>query len=120
MIQVKISQDINKYQNRTLWGFSPRQVLCSAVAVGLGLLINFKMTFIPQDIRGFLVMFVAVPLIGCGWVKIQGMTLEKYAMVFMKSNLINKERLFVNESIKDYLPEANKKKRAKGKYSKRS
>ena len=65
-------------------------------------------------------MFVAAPLIGCGWIKIQGMTLEKYAMVFIKSNLINKERLFVNESIKDYLPEANKKKRAKGKYSKRS
>lgn len=120
MIQVKISQDINKYQSRTFWGFSPRQVLCSVIAVALGLLINFKMTFIPQDIRGFLVMFVAAPLMGCGWIKIQGMTLEKYAMVFIRSNLSNKERLFVNESIKDYLPEANKKKRAKGKHSKRS
>ena len=113
MIQVKISQDINKYQNRTLWGFSPRQVLYSVAAVGLGLLINFKLTFIPQDIRGFLVMFEAAPLVGCGWIKIQGMTLEKYAMVFIKSNLINKERLFVNENLKDCLPETNKRKKEK-------
>lgn len=113
MIQVKISQDINKYQNRTLWGFSPRQVLYSVAAVGLGLLINFKLTFIPQDIRGFLVMFVAAPLVGCGWIKIQGMTLEKYAMVFIRSNLSNKERLFVNENLKDCLPETNKRKKEK-------
>ena len=46
-------------------------------------------------------------------IKIQGMTLEKYAMVFIKSNLINKERLFVNENLKDCLPETNKRKKEK-------
>ena len=42
-----------------------------------------------------------------------GMTLEKYAMVFIKSSLINKERLFVNENLKDCLPETNKRKKEK-------
>ena len=114
MIQVKISKDIQKYQNKTLWGFSPRQVICSIIAVAIGLLINFKMTFIPHDLRGFLIMFIGAPLIGCGFVRVQGMTLEKYIRVFIKTNLVNKERLFMNESIYDYLDKKpNKRKRGK-------
>lgn len=118
MIQVKISKDINKYESKTFWGFSPRQLGFTILAIIIALIINFVLIFIPEDLRGFLTMAVAIPCIGCGWINIQGMKFEKYVYLFLKSNFSNKKRLFINENLYDYIP-ANKKKR-KGKHSKRS
>lgn len=118
MIQVKISKDINEHDSKMFWGFSARQIAFTALAIIIGLIINFVFKFIHQDIRGFLTMFAAIPLIGCGWIEIQGLRFEKWLFLFLKGNLVNKKRVFVNENLVYYIP-ANKKKR-KGKISKKS
>ena len=108
MIQVKISQDINKYESKTFWGFSPRQLGFTVLAVAIGLVINFGFTFIQEDIRGLITMAIAVPCIGCGWIKLQGMHFEKYMILFFKSNFGNNKRVFINENLIHYI-ESDKK-----------
>lgn len=113
MIQVKISNDINKYQSKVFWGYSPRQILSTSAAIGTGLLINFGLKFLPQDLRGFLTMLFAVPFILIGWIKVQGMNFEKYAVVFFRNNFVNRKRIFMNENLKHYIPVDKKKKNSK-------
>ena len=120
MIQVKISQDINKYESKTFWGFSPRQLGFTVLAVAFGLIINFGLSFIQQDIRGFITMAIAVPCVGCGWIKLQGMHFEKYMVLFFKSNFENNKRVFMNENLIHYIEldkraKTNKKRRIKHK-----
>ena len=117
MIQVKISKDINENDSKMFWGYSARQIGFSILAAGIAIIINYVFNFIPQDIRGFLTMFIDAPLILCGWVKIQGLRFEKWAILFFKSILVNKKRVFVNENLFHYIP-TDKKEMKKRKFKK--
>ena len=54
MIQVKISQDINKYESKTFWGFSPRQLGFTVLAIAFGLIINFGLSLYNKILEDLL------------------------------------------------------------------
>jgi hypothetical protein len=42
-------------------------------------------------------MFVAAPLLACGWIKIQGLPFEKHMLILLKYSFSQKERVYENE-----------------------
>ena len=94
MIQKKISGDITKLESRALFGFTPRQIICSAIAFVVALLVNKIFGAIKFETRGFIMMLLAAPFLASGWVKIQGMPIEKHMMILIKNAWTNKERKY--------------------------
>ena len=102
MVNVKISKDINAQKSKMFWGFTGRQILFTAIAIVFSLLINCVLDF-SKEIRPFLTVLLAIPFLCCGWININGLPFEKFAAIWIRNNTTNKERLFINESLGDYI-----------------
>ena len=59
MIQKKMSGDITKMESKVFFGFTPRQIVYSVVALIAAMLINKIFGFIDFKTRGFIIMTVA-------------------------------------------------------------
>ena len=97
MIQKKMSGDITKMESKVFFGFTPRQVAYSVIAFVSALLINKIFGFIDFKTRGFIMMTVALPLLGCGFVKFNGLPFEKHLKILIKYSLSPKERVWESE-----------------------
>ena len=97
MIQKKMSGDITKMESKILFGYTPRQVVCSIVALAVALLINKIFGFIEFETRGFLIMLTAAPFLACGWIKIQGLPFEKHMWILIKYSFSQRERVYESE-----------------------
>ena len=97
MIQKKISGDITKMESKIFLGFTPRQVVCSAIGFGVALIINKIFGFVEASDRGFIILLAIAPFLGCGWIKIQGLPFEKHLWILIKYKLSKKERVWENE-----------------------
>ncbi len=97
MIQKKMSGDITKIESKIFLGFTPRQVIYSVVAFVIAMIINKVFGFISFEVRGFIIMIAAMPLLACGWIKIQGLPFEKHMIILIKYSLSQKERVYENE-----------------------
>jgi hypothetical protein len=49
------------------------------------------------ELRGYIIMFAAAPLLACGWIKIQGLPFEKHMLILLKYSFSQKERVYENE-----------------------
>ena len=97
MIQKKMSGDITKMESKILFGYTPRQVVCSIVAFVVALLINKIFGFIEFETRCFIITLVAAPFLACGWIKIQGLPFEKHMWILFKYSFSQRERVYESE-----------------------
>ena len=97
MIQKKMSGDITKIESKILFGFTPRQVVCSVIAFAVALLINKVFSFINFETRGFIIMLAATPFLASGWIKVQGLPFEKHMLILLKYSFSQRERVYENE-----------------------
>ena len=97
MIQKKMSGDITKMESKVFFGFTPRQMVYSVIAFVLAMLVNKFFGFIKFETRGFIIMTVALPFLGCGWVEVNGLPFEKHLWILIKYNLSPKERVWESE-----------------------
>ena len=102
LITVKISKDISKQKSKMFWGLTARQMLFTGIAIGFSILVNCVLK-INSDIKPFITIVLSIPFILCGWVNINGLPFEKYALLWLRNNSTNKERVFINESLGDYI-----------------
>ena len=87
MVEVEMSDDIRKFENKVVGGLTKRQLISVAIGVGLGAPLGI---FVPGGItvKVLLVAFVALPALLCGWVKMDGMPLEILAIRAVYSNIL--------------------------------
>ena len=87
MVEVEMSEDIRKFENKLVGGLTKRQLISVAIGVGLGAPLGI---FVPGDItiKVLLVALVALPALLCGWVKLDGMPLEILAVRAVYSNIL--------------------------------
>ena len=97
MIQKKMSGDITKMESKVFFGFTPRQVVYSAIAFVAVLLVNKIFGFVNFEKRMPIMTIAAAPFIACGWIKLQGLPFEKHMWILIKYNLSKKERVWENE-----------------------
>lgn len=81
-LEVKIPKEITEYREKIIFGLSVRQLFCVAIAVIICMMTFFAVKpFIGNDLAGYLVLVEAMPIMGIGFLRINGFTFEKYAMI---------------------------------------
>ncbi len=100
-MEVKINREIRNYTESIFFGLSLRQFFFSLCACVMAIVsyFMFKPIF-NKEIVSWICVLSALPFAGLGFFKYNGMPLEKFIIVWLKSEiLIPKELKFVSENI---------------------
>ncbi len=93
MIEIKIPKEITEYKERFLFGLTVRQ--CVSVAAALGICIPlyiFGKDYFGSEITSWLVILIAVPVFGFGFIKYNGMTFEKLVSVLFRQKFAEPQK----------------------------
>ena len=114
-LQVKVRKDIFRYEERFYLGLTLRKALCTyptVIGVGSILAANYWFLHIDKDLLQYIILFIALPPLAIGWVKLKDMPIEKYLMYFYRYHYQPQERFYRNEWT-EVKPVAKKRKQAK-------
>ena len=114
-MEVKMNKEIRDYQEAVFFGLSLRQFLCSllAVAAAVGIYFALRPVMGTEEV-GWLCILGAVPFAACGFFKYHGMTAEKFAWAWIKSELLYPKKLvfksdsFYYQAMKDAISQGEK------------
>lgn len=119
-MEVKINKDIREFTENVFFGLSFRQfifsILACIVAVALYFLLRANFTI---GTLSWVCILGATPFAVLGFVKINGLTAEKFIIAFIKSEFIMPKRLLFkpvnmyNEMLKDKSKEKHKREKDK-------
>jgi len=100
MIAVRIPDEIRKYKEKIMLGLTARQLIATAMAFLVCVpLYFFGKSFINDEILTWLIILIAVPLVGIGFFRFNGMPMEKYMVVMFKYELLHpQKRKFISEN----------------------
>lgn len=94
-MEVKIPREVRKYEESVMLGLSMRQFICSAIAVGIAILAYFGLRdYLGNEGVSWVCILVAMPIALIGFVTYHEMTLEHFALAWIKSELIMPKRLW--------------------------
>ncbi len=122
-MEVKVPREVRKYQESIMLGLSMRQFFCSSIAVGVAVLAYFGLRdTLGNEGVSWVCIVVALPIALIGFVTYHEMTLERFALAWLKSEvLMPKSIWFASDNYmflayQEYkLGKANIKKRKKNK-----
>ena len=108
-------KEIRDYQESIFFGLSTRQFICSLLAVGVAVGLYFGLRpLIGSEEVGWMCILGAAPFAACGFFKYHGMTAEKLAWAWFKSEFLYPKRLVFKsdslycESLKDAIAQGEK------------
>ena len=102
-LEVKIPKEINEYREKILFGLSIRQLICVAIAAILCTVTYFIVRpFIGNDLAGYLVLLEAMPIMGVGFLRINGFSFERYVMIMLKHTFGQQMRAYKTELSVDF------------------
>lgn len=88
-IEIKINKEVRDYQESILFGLSFRQLVFSALAVGVALLLYFGLrNFVGSGEIGWICIVAAFPFALGGFFRYNGMTFEQFIVAFITSELL--------------------------------
>ena len=110
MITIKMSKDIRKQKSKMFWGLTGRQLIFTALAILIAIVVNCVLD-LNDTLKAVLVVSFSVPFLLMGWISINGLTFEKFAIIWIRNNFNNKERVFMNETGLDHIKPIKESKR---------
>ena len=79
MIEIKIPKEITDYKEKFLFGLTIRQLVSAVVALAICVpLFIFGKDYLGEDLVGWIIILVAVPVFAFGFFKYDGMPFEKF------------------------------------------
>lgn len=98
MIEIKIPKEITDYKEKFLFGLTVRQFVCvvAALAVCVPLFI-FGKDALGEDLVGWLVILIAVPIFAFGFFKYDGMPFEKFLGLLYRQKWAEPQRRVYEE-----------------------
>ena len=93
MLEIQMSKDIKTFEPTIVGPFTLRQIIWITIGTVLAMPTFFLM---PGEItvRILIATLIAAPLIMCGWVKVQGMYLDRYLrIIFVYTFLESRKRV---------------------------
>ena len=114
-MEININKDIREYTEGVFFGLNMRQLICSglAVASAVGIYFGTRDT-LSNDAITYLCIVAAFPFAAIGFIKYNGMPMEKIFMAWFKDNFICPRRLnakannIYKEALKDYFARKEK------------
>ena len=114
-MEININKDIREYTEGVFFGLNLRQLICSGLAVTSSVAVYFgARTNFSNDVITYLCIAVAVPFAAIGFIKYNGMPMEKIFVAWLKDNFIVPRRLtfksnnIYKEALKDYFAKQEK------------
>ena len=85
-MEIKINKEIKDYHESMFFGLNTRQFICSVIAVGAAVGSYFGLRdVIGREMVSWVCILLAAPFAAAGFFKYNGMTFEKFAMAFIRS-----------------------------------
>ena len=79
MIEIKMPKEITDYKEKFLFGLTVRQLVSAVAALAVCIpLFIFGKDFLGEDVVGWLIILIAVPIFAFGFFKYDGMAFEKF------------------------------------------
>lgn len=105
-LEVKIPKEIMEYREKLIFGMGIRQLICVLIALVLGIFTFFcTMPLIGSDLAGYLVLAELMPIMGVGFLRINGFTFERYVLIVMIHTMKKPIRVYRTELSVDYFDE---------------
>lgn len=100
MIAVRIPDEIRKYKEKIILGLTARQLLSTIATLLICVPLYFYgMKFLSEDVVSWAIILIAVPLLSIGYIKFNGMPMEKFAVAWLKYEVFYpKKRVFKTEN----------------------
>lgn len=100
-MEIKINKEIKDYHESMFFGLSARQFICSLLSVGAAVGTYFGLRdVVGKEMVSWMCVLFAAPFAAAGFFKYNGMTFEKFAAAYMRSEfLASGRRVFKSENI---------------------
>ena len=93
MIEIKIPKEITEYKEKFLFGLTVRQLVSAVVALAICVpLFIFGKDFIGEDLVGWLIIIVAVPIFAFGFFRYDGMPFEKFIGLLYRQKFVEPQK----------------------------
>ena len=101
VMEIKINKEIKDYHESMFFGLSARQFICSVFSVGAAIGTYFGLRdVVGKEMVSWLCVLFTAPFAAAGFFKYNGMTFEKFAAAYMRSEfLASGRRVFKSENI---------------------
>lgn len=107
-LEVKIPKEIMEYREKIIFGMGIRQLICVLIALVFGIFTFFcAMPLIGSDLAGYLVLAELMPIMGIGFLRINGFTFERYVLIVIMHMIKKPIRVYRTELSVDYFDEYN-------------
>jgi len=114
-MEININKDIREYTEGVFFGLNVRQLICSGLAVASAVAVYFyTKDLVTKDTVTYFCIAAAAPFAAIGFVKYNGMPLEKIIWAWIKDNFLYPRRLSIRannlyrELTKDYFEKRQK------------
>ena len=95
-MEININKDIREYTEGVFFGLNLRQLICSGLAVASAVAVYFGARgTVANDMITYLCIAVAVPFAAIGFIKYNGMPMEKIFVAWLTDNFLYPRRLTV-------------------------
>lgn len=95
MLEVDIPKEIFEYKQKFLFGLTVRQFISVVIALGICVpLFIFGNSIFGEDLTGWLVILIAAPVFAFGFLKINGMPFEKFAVLYIRQKIEPQKRKY--------------------------
>ena len=98
-MEININKDIREYTEGVFFGLNVRQLICSGLAVASAVAVYFyTKDLVTKDTVTYFCIAAAAPFAAVGFVKYNGMPLEKIFWAFIKDYFLFPRRLTVRSN----------------------
>jgi len=100
-IEIKINKEIREYTEVMFFGLSLRQLFFSACACGISVLLYFALRpYFGIETLSWLCILGAAPFAAMGFITYNGMTAERFALVWIHAQiLMPRQLIFKSENL---------------------
>lgn len=93
MIEIKIPKEITDYKEKFLFGLTVRQLVSAVVALAICVpLFIFGKDYLGEDLMGWIIILVAIPVFAFGFFRYDGMPFEKFLALIYRQKWVEPQK----------------------------
>ena len=93
MIEIKIPKEITDYKEKFLFGLTVRKLVSAVVALAICVpLFIFGKDYLGEDMVGWIIILVAIPVFAFGFFRYDGMPFEKFLAILYRQKWVEPQK----------------------------
>ena len=104
MFKVPMTRDIKDFSPKVISILNKRELICAAIALTYGFPVIMYARGLELNTRMTLATILMLPVLACGWIRVYGMPLERFALLVIVNHLLTPtRRMYATENTLDYV-----------------